>query len=332
MSTRRRRGLAGWQVGALATVGAAGGLALANWLSARGVTAPASELPGEEGRYAWEHGDIWYTVKGQGEPLVLIHGVYAGASSYEYRRVFDLLARGHRVFAFDLLGFGRSAHPALVYTPVLYEQLIADFVREVVGGADHPAAVIASTLGAAFTIRAAAERPALFSRLVLIEPTGMENLARANDSLARRAGLALLRSPLVGQAIYNAIASRPSIRFFLQGQTYADPLMVTDAMIEHYYTVAHQPGSRFAAASFISGTLNTPVASLYPLLKQPILLCWGKDARFTPLQNAGAFREGNPRAELRVFDCGALPQDELPDEFAREVGSWLRANSGSRTK
>ena len=103
-------------------------------------------------------------------------------------------------------------------------------------------------------------------------------------------------------------------------------------MVEHYHNVAHQPGSRFAAASFISGTLNTPVASMYPLLKQPILLCWGKDARFTPLENAGAFREGNPRAELRVFDCGALPQDELPDEFVREVGSWLRANSGSRTK
>ena len=97
-------------------------------------------------------------MKGQGEPLVLIHGIYAGASSYEYRRVIDLLARGNRVFAFDLLGFGRSAHPALDYTPVLYEQLILDFVREVVGGVDHPAAVIASTLGAAFTIRAAAER------------------------------------------------------------------------------------------------------------------------------------------------------------------------------
>ncbi len=319
-------------MGVLATVAAAGGLALANWLSARSVTTPTSELPGQGGRYAWEHGDIWYTVKGQGEPLVLIHGVYAGAASYEYRRVFDLLARSHRVYAFDLLGFGRSARPALVYTPALYEQLIADFVREVVGGADHAAAVIASTLGAAFTIRAAAERPALFSRLVLIEPTGIETLARASDSLARRARLALLRSPLVGEAIYGAFASRPSIRYFLQKQTYADPRMVTNEMVDRYHNMAHQPGSRFAAASFISGALNTPVASMFPLLKQPILLCWGKDARFTPLENAGAFREGNPRAELRVFDCGALPQDELPEEFAREVTTWLRLNSGSRLK
>src|SRR5437879_11455982 len=139
-SRQENRGLAKWQIAALVAAGGAGALALANALSDLGVGEPESVLDGEQGRYAWTLGDIWYTVKGQGEPLVLIHGVYAGASSYEYRSVFDLLARGHRVFAFDLLGFGCSAHPALVYTPVLYEQLIADFLREVVGGADHPAA------------------------------------------------------------------------------------------------------------------------------------------------------------------------------------------------
>ena len=41
---------------------------------------------------------------------------------------------------------------------------------------DHPVQVIASSLGAAFTIRAAAERPDLFDRLVLIEPTGIQDL------------------------------------------------------------------------------------------------------------------------------------------------------------
>jgi pimeloyl-ACP methyl ester carboxylesterase len=328
----RRRGLMGWQAAALGMAGAAGALALWNWLSERGARAPEAAVSGTTGRYVWEHGDIWYTVKGQGKPLVLVHGVYVGASSYEYRRVFDLLARDFRVYAFDLIGFGRSSRPSLVYAPVIYERLITDFVREVVGGMDHPAAVVASTLAGAFTIRAAAERPALFSRLALIEPTGMENLAGANDTAVRRLGLALLRAPLIGQAIYNVIASQPSIRYFLKRQTYADPGMVSDDMVDHYYRGAHQPGGRFAVASFISGRLNTPVASVFPLLKQPIMLCWGKEARFTPLENAGAFRHANPQVELRVFDCGALPQDELPQEFAREVTSWLRSGSASRMR
>lgn len=332
MGANNRKGSRGWQMAALAAASGAGALAAFNFFSGLAGNQPVSALGGEHERYAWEHGDIWYTVKGQGEPLVLVHGVYAGASSYEYRRVFDLLARDFRVYAFDLLGFGLSARPSIVYTSELYEQLIRDFVREVVGGADHPAAVIASTLGAAFTIRSAAEGPALFSRLVLIEPTGLENLANARDTVGRRLALAILRAPLVGEGVYNIISSRPSLRYFLRAQTYGDPSMVTDEMVAHYYDVTHQPGGRYAAASFLSGWLNTPVSAVYPLLEQPILLCWGKDARFTPLENARAFRLGNPRAELRVFDCGGLPQDEQPAEFAREAGRWLRAGSTTRTR
>ncbi len=332
MDATARRGLTTWQVAALATTGGVGALALANKLCELSAGEAYSVLGGERHRYAWTLGDIFYTVQGEGEPLVLVHGVYAGASSYEYRHVFDALARRFRVYAFDLLGFGLSARPALVYTPVLYEELIADFVREVVGGADHPVRVIASSLGAAFVIRAAAERPGLFARLALIEPTGIEELAQAGDTPGRALARAILRSPLVGQSLYNLITSRLSIRYFLKRQTYRDPDDVTEEMVDYYYTAAHQPGARFAPASFISGTLNTPVVSAYPLLNQPILLCWGKDATFTPLENARAFRQANPRAELRVFDCGSLPQDEVPEEFTREVTGWLLAGSPTASR
>lgn len=319
----RGKGLAKWEIAALATVGGACGLALLNRLVETSAGKAYSVLDGDRGRFAWTLGDIFYTVKGHGEPLVLIHGVYAGASSYEWRRIFDRLAQRYRVYAFDLLGFGLSDRPPVVYSPILYEELIEDFVRQVVGGADHPVRIVASSLSAAFSIRAAAERPGLFERLILIEPTGIEDLANANDTPFRQLSRRLLRSPLVGQAIYNAIASRASIRYYLKAQVYGDPSQVSDDIVDYYYTAAHQPGARFAPASFISGSLNTPVSSMYPLLKQPILLLWGKDARMNPLQHARAFRQTNPRAEVRVFDCGALPQEELPEEFVREVTVWL---------
>ena len=332
MGDAARKGLAKWELAALALAGGAGGLALMNRLVAASAGEPYSALDGDYGTYSWSHGDIFYTVKGQGSPVVLIHGVYAGASSYEYRRIFDLLAQQFRVYAFDLLGFGLSARPSLLYTPVLYEELIEDFILQVVGGADQPVRVIASSLGAAFTIRAAAERPGIFSRLVLIQPTGFEELANLDDSAGNRFGRAFLRAPVVGQAAYNAIASRASIRYFLAARTYAQPDAVSDDMVDYYYMTAHQPGARFAPASFLSGTLNTPVASVYPMLKRPILLCWGKDAKFSPLQNARAFRQANPRTELRVFDCGSLPQDEVPEEFVHDVSAWLKAPTTSKPR
>lgn len=321
-TSRRRR--VGWQVAALAGAGSVGALALLNRLASAGAGEARSVLDGEHGRYAWTQGDIFYAVKGRGEPLVLVHGIYAGASSFEYRRVFDLLSRHFRVYAFDLLGFGLSDRPPVTYTPELYANLLQDFVRQVCGGADHPVRVVASSLGAAFTIRTASARPNLFARLVLVEPTGIEDLAVGGENPQRRAGRWLLRTPLVGQALYNGIAARPSIRYFLR-QSYARSVELSDDLIDYYYTMAHQPGARYAPASFVSGTLNTPVLEAYASLRMPLLLLWGKSARFTPLERARAFRLANPRAELRVYDCGSLPQEEVPGEFVRDVTAWLGA-------
>ena len=331
---RRTRAL-GWTAASLAAGAvAAGAVAAVNRLIAMTAGETYSVLGGAEGRFAWQHGarqyDIRYTVRGRGAPLLLMHGIYAGASSFEYRRIFEPLSEQFRVFTPDLLGFGLSARPPLRYTPALYIQLLQDFARQVMGAADHPVTVVASTLGAAFAIRAAAERPDLCAQLVLIEPVGLETRTGAGANPARQVACAALRSPVLGQALYNLIASRASIRYFLRRQVYANPAAVTPALVDYYYTAAHQPGARFAPASFISGLLDTPIGAAYAALPQPILLMWGARSRLAPLDQARAFRQRNPRAEIRVFDCGALPQDEMPEEFAREVGAWLRRGAPSR--
>ncbi len=311
----------------LAVASGLGALALVNRLSALGVTQPENPLTGEDGLYAWKHGSVHYTVKGRGEPLLLVHGVYAGASSYEYRRVFDLLAERYRVYALDLLGFGHSARPAVIYTPRLYIELIEDFARQVIGAADHPISVIASSLGAAFTIRAAAERPDLFARLALIEPTGIESLASPSETSANRFWRAALRTPLFGEAAYNLIVSRPSIRYFLQGQAYADGAPISDDMLDYYYATAHQPGARFAPASFIAGALDTPTETAFAMLRQPLVLLWGEYDRFNPLDRAQAFLAANDDATLFIFPTGGLPQDEQPEAFTREVMAWMSSAS-----
>jgi pimeloyl-ACP methyl ester carboxylesterase len=329
MSIQREAELTFWHVAVLGTGIAIGTLAIANRLSNLGIGEPPAVLDGEQRTFSWSLGNIAYTVKGHGEPLVMIHGIYAGASSYEFRHVFDHLAHEFRVYSLDLLGFGRSAHPAVNYTPAIYMQLIEDFVRQVVGGADQAVSIMASSLTAAFVIRIAARSPSLYARLVLIEPTGIENLSDEHISLARTAGYLLLSSPLLGESMYNLICSRPSIRYLLRTQIYSDPTLVSDDMIDVYHTMAHQPGGRYAIASFISGSLNTSVAGDYSRLRHPILLCWGKDSPLTPLENVHAFRRDNIHAEVRIFDCGSMPQDEAPDEFVDEVKHWIHTTSTS---
>ena len=83
-------------------------------------------LTGEERRYPWKYGDMFYEVKGAREarPLLLIHGFGPGASSYEWRKNIDILAQQFRVYTLDLLGFGLSDHPAIDYTAETFADLI----------------------------------------------------------------------------------------------------------------------------------------------------------------------------------------------------------------
>ena len=167
-----------------------------NAIASRGVQPLESLLGGEEGWFEWRRHRIAYTRHGQGggTPLLLVHGIYAGAWSYEWRHNVDALAERHTVYTIDLLGFGRSDRPGIKYTAVLYQQLVADFVTKVVGG---PCLLVASSLSGAHAVSAAARDAATFPALVLTVPTGIAQL-RADPTLTGEGPRLLVELPPLG--------------------------------------------------------------------------------------------------------------------------------------
>ena len=101
----------------LAIGGICGGLALYNRRLERGGGQLPNRLGGVVRYYRWGGGDLAYSVAGEGEPLLLVHGVYAGASSFEFRKNFQEMSRSFRVYALDLLGCGMSERPSRRYEP-----------------------------------------------------------------------------------------------------------------------------------------------------------------------------------------------------------------------
>lgn len=273
---------------------------------------------GGEGRF-WPgpYGDLFYTKQGKGQPVVLLHGIYAGASGYEWRKNFDALSEHFQVYAVDWLGFGLSDKPKIRYTDAVYIEQLTQFLREVVGG---PCAVVASSLGAAYAIQTAADAPDLVNSLVLVCPTGFRHLAAPPDAKTE-AVFQTLRAPIVGPTLYNLLTSQAGLRWYLMNETYFDPSYVDDALVEHYSTATHQYNCQNAPAAFVSGLLNHSVADAFPKLAQKTLrLVWGREARLTPLSDAEAFLGANARAEMTAFDkSGLLPHDEQASGFNRLV-------------
>ncbi len=281
---------------------------------------------GESRTFEWQHGNVFYKMAGaenQGTPLVFVHGIGAGASSFMWRRNFDALARDFRVYALDLLGFGFSDKPAGVpYSADLYVELIADFIREIAGS---PAHLVASSLGAAYSVRVADEQPELVDSLVLIAPTGAGNL-RARPGMAGAAFYGLLQSPVLGTSFYNVIASERSIREYARKELFYDRRRATSRLVAQYYATSHQPGAQHAIAAFLSGYLNTDTRESFARLRQHITLVWGRQDQTNPIEQAAELLSLNSRAGLEIFDrCRMMPQEEQPEKFNALIRRKLQA-------
>ncbi len=291
-------------------------LAAVNAAIQRGASEPDdSALGGEANFFHWKCGRVFYKRSGlahQGTPVVFIHGVGAGLSSFMWRKNFDDLANDFPVYALDLLGFGLSDKPSNAsYSADLYVDLISDFIREVAG---FPANVIASSLGAAYAIRVADEHPELVNAMILNGPSGSDTARR--PGMAGAAFYGLLQSPVLGTSFYNVMASERSIRDYARENLFYNHRRVTDRLVTNLYATSHQPGAQHAIAAFLSGYLNTDARSPFSRLTQPAVLVWGKQDLTTPLQQGVQLQELNPASRLEIFDyCRMMPEQENPERF-----------------
>lgn len=277
---------------------------------------------GGEGRF-WPgpYGDLFYTRQGKGRTVLLLHGIYMGASGYEWRKNFDALSEHYNVVALDWLGYGLSDKPRIRYTNQVYIDLLKRFLIEVV---KEPCSIVASSLSGAYAIQAAHDLPDRVIDLILVEPTGMRRLADTPDVKSELLYQSL-HAPIIGTTCHNLIASVTSLRYYLMNQTYFDPSYVDDNMVDHYSTATHQYGSQNAPPSFVAGLLNHNIRDVFPKLTQKnIRIIWGREAKMTPLSDAEAFLAANAKAELTVFDkSGMTPHEEQPQGFNRLVVSLL---------
>ncbi len=318
-----------------AVAGITGAAALLNRSLRNAGPLPTNHLGGTRLPWTWRGYDVFVTELGPPQPtdalpVLLVHGIYAGASSYEYRKLAPLLARERRTVALDLLGCGLSDMPNIEYSAELYVEQIVDALGEFFTG---PMALVGSSLGGAFAIRAALRAPDRVKRLIAIAPTGLGGILDREPNLAQRSVGAVFRSPILGESAFNGLASKPSLAWFLRKQSYADPACVTPEVLDHYYAVTHLPGARFVPSYFVSGGLNVDVARDLPFLECPLLVVWGADAKFAnPVEHATEFVRLAPDAQLETFaHATLLPHEEVAAAVGESIGRFLTAGRGGES-
>ena len=182
--------------------------------AALGPEAAAAKPRGE--KLSVEGGFVAYDVRGEGDPVVLVHGGMLDRRMWDPQ--LDAFSRSHRVVRFDLRGAGESPAAAKPYHP-------ADDLAALLDKLDiDRAAIVGISMGGSVAVDFALTHPDRVSALVLAEPglSGyhygteiMQVMMKVGTAVQQNdldaAASALFESPAMKHAMENGLA-RPLLQ------------------------------------------------------------------------------------------------------------------------
>lgn len=220
--------------------------------------------------YESRSGLIHYDRRGMGDPVLLLHGIYVGASHAEYRRNIPALQKRFTVYALDLLGFGDSDAPRITHSAEVHQHLLRDFILEVVG---EPVRIVASGVSCGIAVRLGVYDDQLLRRLVLICPVQKE-VYREHPRIGDRVSQFVLGTLAAGVGLYETAASETSLLAFLRDR-YHDIRKATPQAVRHLSEEASRPGSMHTYISLVNGFFDIDTLRWLRHLRAATQVIWG---------------------------------------------------------
>jgi pimeloyl-ACP methyl ester carboxylesterase len=198
---------------------------------------------------------IAYETQGDGAPILLLPAFSTVSSRTEMSGLAMRLKSQFQVTTVDFPGFGDSSRPRVDYAPPLYRQFLADFVRDFYAS---PVTIIAAGHAAGYALNLAATVPDRVAKLILVAPTWrgpLPTMARGQKPWLKSVR-DLIRTPILGQFLYQLNTTPSFLAFMYQRHVYSDPSTLTPAVLTQKRQLTQQPGARYGAGAFVTGGLD----------------------------------------------------------------------------
>jgi pimeloyl-ACP methyl ester carboxylesterase len=253
---------------------------------------------------------------GSGPPLVFCHGT--PWSSVLWARIADALSSDFTVYLWDMLGYGASTMAEGQDVSLATQStLLADLLAHWELTEPH---VVAHDYGGAVSLRAHLLHDARYRSLALVDavalaPWGSEffRLVAANARVFAQLPRTL-HEPLVRAYIAGA-AHRPLAAEHLD--MLAAPWLGPDGQPAFYRQIA-QSDQRY----------TDEIEPLYPTIDLPVLIIWGSQDHWIPVDHAHRLAQLIPRSKLcLVADAGHLIQLDAPEQLTAILQRWLLARA-----
>ncbi|XP_051138148.1 uncharacterized protein LOC127256275 [Andrographis paniculata] len=268
--------------------------------------------------WRWKKYLVQYTVAGQeGPATLLVHGF--GAFLEHYRdNIYPIAKAGNRVWALTLVGFGKSEKPNVIYTELMWAELLRDFIIDVVG---EPVHLVGNSIGGYCVAIAAGLWSSLAKSVVLLNPSG--NIIPGYSGLRysqerQTSGAAWLGARLL--LSYLRFSIKNTLRSFYPTK----PDRADDQLVQEMIRASYDPGVIFVLESIFSFDLSLPLNVLLEGFEKRILLVQGMN---DPLRDSKSllsmFREHCRGATIKEINAGHCPHDELPNEVNSIIEEWV---------
>jgi pimeloyl-ACP methyl ester carboxylesterase len=254
---------------------------------------------------------------GEGDPVILLHGL--GATKASFLPTIGALVPSYRTIAIDLPGFGDSAKPLLAPYDARF------FADSVVGLLDSlefdRAHLVGNSMGGRVAIELGLRAPERIGRLVLLAPSLAWLRARPWAPYLRWVPAQLGAIQPAPRAVVERI-----VRHMIPGSD----TEWTAAGIDEFLRSYLQPSGR---AAFYAAARNIYLEEPHgpngfwtrlPALRATSLFVWGRRDVIVPASFARYVREALPSAEHLELDCGHVPQLERPPETHGAIKRFLR--------
>jgi 3-oxoadipate enol-lactonase len=247
---------------------------------------------------------LYYTERGRGEPLLLVHGL--GSSSRDWAAQVDHFADHYRVLRIDLRGHGHSERGNGPYSIAQFARDVAVFLRKQDA---VPAHVIGLSMGGMVALELAVGAPQLLRSLVIVNSVADMRLHTWHDVwfyLSRRVTVQLLGMRHVGQLLAGKLFVKPS-----------------QEDLRQKFIRRWAQNDKQAYLWSVDAIMRWSVADRLEDIDVPTLLV-SSDEDYTPVSAKERIAAQMPKADLAVVDDvrHALPV-EKPAAFNAIVDDFL---------
>jgi pimeloyl-ACP methyl ester carboxylesterase len=241
-------------------------------------------------------GKFRYIEEGEGEPLMLLHGLFGALSNF--KDLVDYFVQHNKVIVPMLPLFDLD----LLHTSVGGLQKYLHKFIELKGY--QRINLLGNSLGGHVALVHVLKHPERIRSLILTGSSGLFE-SGMGDSYPKRGD-------------YEYIKNKTEVTFY-------DPKTASKELVDEVFEIVNNRMKVIKILALAKSAIRNNLGKELSQIKQPTLLIWGNNDIITPPFVAEEFHKLIPNSELYFIDkCGHAPMMEVPQDFNRILHDFLQ--------